>query len=83
VEHFARDTTDVAEIQEEEVRVRARAERRAQERAILLTSARGEADKAAQKVILLKGELAVAHQARDTAEVKLPGLTDKAIDADR
>jgi hypothetical protein len=37
--------TDVAEIQEEEVR--ARAERRAQERAILLAPARGEADKAA------------------------------------
>jgi hypothetical protein len=61
----------------------ARAERRAQESVVLLASARKEADEAAQKVTLLEGRLVVVCQARDTAEAKLPGLTDKATYADR
>jgi hypothetical protein len=61
----------------------ARAERRAQESVVLLASARREADEAAQKVTLLKGGLVVVWQAWDTAEAKLPGLTDKATYVDR
>jgi hypothetical protein len=61
----------------------ARAGRRAWESAILLTSTHGEADKAAQKVTLLKGELAIARPAQDTTEAKFPVLVDRAADADR
>jgi hypothetical protein len=43
----------------------------AQECAILLVSTHKEADEAAQKVSLLKGELAIARQAWDTAKAKL------------
>jgi hypothetical protein len=58
------------------------AERMAHESAVLLSSAHGEADEAAQKVSLLEGVLTGARQAWDTVEAKLPGLVDKAVDAD-
>jgi hypothetical protein len=54
-----------------------------QESVTFLTSIHGEAGEVAQKVSLLKGELAVARQIRDTAEAELPGLVDKAADADQ
>jgi hypothetical protein len=58
------------------------AERMAHESAVLLSSAHGKADEVAQKVSLIEGVLAGARQARDTVEVKLPGLVDKAVDID-
>jgi hypothetical protein len=80
----------VTELQEEVtwawatvVMMEARAGRRAWESAILLTSTHGEADKAAQKVTLLKGELAIARPAQDTTEAKFPVLVDRAADTDR
>jgi hypothetical protein len=45
----------------------------------LLAFAHGESDEVARKVCLLEGELAIACQARDTAESKLLGLVDKAV----
>jgi hypothetical protein len=60
----------------------ARAERKARESVVLLSSAHGEADEVAWMVTLLKGELAVAHQTQDMTEAKLPDLVDRAADAD-
>jgi hypothetical protein len=70
----------VAELQEEVTQARAaivmaetraaRAERMAQERAVLLATSRGEADEVAQRASALEGELVVAHQARETTKVK-------------
>jgi hypothetical protein len=70
VQHLARDAADVTELQVEVTWARAVtimaeaqsawAERRAQESAISLAFARGEADEVAQKATLLDGELAVA-----------------------
>jgi hypothetical protein len=42
-----------------------------------------EANEVAWKFSLLEDEPTVARQARDTAEVKLPGLVDRAANADR
>jgi hypothetical protein len=50
---------------------------------VSLASSHGEADEVAQKVSLLKGELAVVRLAWDTAEVKLPGLVDRTVDIDQ
>jgi uncharacterized protein YigA (DUF484 family) len=61
----------------------ARAERMAQESVALLASIHGEAGEAAQNISLVEGELAVARQAQDTAEAKLPDLVDKAVNADQ
>jgi hypothetical protein len=56
----------------------ARAERMAQEKAVLLAYARGEASEAAQEISLLEGELVVACQTWGTTEAKLLGLADQA-----
>jgi hypothetical protein len=48
-----------------------------------LAFARGEADEVAQKVSLLKGELAAACQAQDATEAKLLDLVDKAAAIDQ
>jgi hypothetical protein len=50
----------------------ARAEKMAQERAILLATVCGVADKAAQRVSILEGGLVVTRQAQDAAEGKFP-----------
>jgi hypothetical protein len=61
----------------------ARADRMAQESAILLASAHGEDSDVARKVSLVEGQLAVARQAWDAVKAKLPGLVDKVADTDR
>jgi hypothetical protein len=60
-----------------------RAKRVNQERVVLQTSARVEADEAIWSVSLLEGELVGARRAQDAAEGKLPSLVHKAVAADR
>jgi hypothetical protein len=59
------------------------AERMAWESVVSLASAHLEADKVAQKVTLLEGEIVIARRVWDTAEAKLPGLIDKTADAEQ
>jgi hypothetical protein len=91
VQHLAQDGTEVAKLQEEVTRTHvvaimveacaAQAERMAQERAVLLATAHGEADKVARMVSFLEGELVATRQSQDVAEEKLPSMADKvAID---
>jgi hypothetical protein len=87
VQRLTQDVTDMAELQEEVTRARvtavmigthaAQAERMAQERTVLLATARGEASEAAKRVSALESELVAAHWARDTAKGKIPRLAKK------
>jgi hypothetical protein len=60
----------------------ARAERMAQERAVLLATARGEVDEAAERVSTLLGELMAACRAQDAAEEKFLSLLAKSAMAE-
>jgi hypothetical protein len=60
----------------------ARSERMAQERVILLATARAKADEVAQRVSALEGELVAMHRTRDTAKENFPSLSAKAAAAE-
>jgi hypothetical protein len=53
------------------------------ESTVALASACGEAKDHTRRIALLKGELAEARQARDTAKENSQGLSDAAADAER
>jgi BMFP domain-containing protein YqiC len=54
----------------------------AQERVILLATARAKADEVAQRVSALEGELVAMHRTRDTAKENYPSLSAKAAAAE-
>jgi hypothetical protein len=58
------------------------AEKMAQERAVLLATAHGEVEEAAQRVSALKGKLVATRQARHAVKEKLPNLAAKAATID-
>jgi hypothetical protein len=68
VQCLAQDVADMAELREELTQVRVTA--------IMVEARAARLDEVARKVSLLRGELAVACQACDTAEAKLLGLVD-------
>jgi hypothetical protein len=82
----------VAELREEVTRVRAagimaetcaaRAEKMAQETAVLLATVHDEADEMAQRVCALEGELVVTRQAQGMAEGKILSLSSQAATAE-
>jgi hypothetical protein len=59
------------------------AERMAQERVVLLATAHGEADVAAQRVSALEGELVATHQTCDVVKEKFSSLVAKAAVAEQ
>jgi hypothetical protein len=58
------------------------AERMARERVVLLATIGGEADKVAQRVSILEGELMAARRARDVAEEKISHLVAMVVTAE-
>jgi ABC-type phosphate transport system ATPase subunit len=90
---LALDATKMVELQEEVTRaqvtvvvagVRAtQAERMAQEKAVLLATARGEMDEVAQSASILEDELVVARWARDATEEKIRSLAAKVVAANQ
>jgi hypothetical protein len=93
VQRLDRDATEVAEVREEVTwpRVAAiivethatRAERMAQERVVLLATARGEVYEVAQRVSSLEDELVTTSRAQDASEEKLLILSAKAAAAEQ
>jgi hypothetical protein len=83
----------VVELQEEVTQARvaiimvetraARAERMAQERAVLLATSCSEADEAAQRVSTLEGKLVAAHRAREMTKEKFLSLSAKPVKDER
>jgi hypothetical protein len=55
----------------------------AQERVVLLATAHGEADVAAQRVSTLEGELVATHQTCDVVKEKFSSLVAKAVVAEQ
>jgi hypothetical protein len=93
VQRLARDVTEVADLREEVTRawvaaIMAEARtawvgKMAQERAVLLATARGKADVAARRSSILEGKLMAVRRARDAAEEKLTSLAAKVATTNR
>jgi hypothetical protein len=85
VQYLAQDATKVAELWEEVTRVwvaaimaetrAARAEKMAQERAILLATIHSEVDEVAERISILEGDLVAVRQAQDAIEGKFMSLS--------
>jgi hypothetical protein len=85
VQYLAQDATKVAELWEEVTRVwvaaimaetrAARAEKMAQERAVLLATVHSEVDEVAERIFILEGDLVAVRQAQDAAEGKFMSLS--------
>jgi hypothetical protein len=85
VQYLAQDATKVAELWEEVTRVwvaaimaetrAARAEKMAQERAVLLATVHSEVDEVAERISILEGDLVAVRQAQDATEGKFMSLS--------